>query len=201
MTIRLVVFFVLVLSSIPALAQSRASLPEGRGQVPVDRVSTLVSREGEDKVAFLQRVGGLLAAYTDATGFEACAQVCASPQRTGVVVTSSRAHAYCAVAQRCPGGLVATSESIHSHPQAAVYVVNENDVVFSGFRDRKGQRKRTTPEQFSDTDFDGGPGYLATGGKLMYQSGRKQVVVMGDLVAPPSDVLQSILAPALTASN
>lgn len=179
----------------------RASLEGGRAQVPVEIVTIMVSREGEDHEEFLRRAGGLMAAYTDRSEFESCARVCTSGARTGLFITTSKAHAHCGLSDRCPGGFTPTEDSIHSHPQVSSYTVNEVDAAFSGFRDKRGTRKHARPEAFSTYDYASGPGYLATGGQLIHQRGRKTDRVVGELTAAPDDVLASILAPAQVAVN
>lgn len=191
----------LVAAGISTATAQQASLANGRGQVPHEMITVMVSREGENKEDFLRRAGGVLSGYTEHTAFEACASVCQAGERTGIWATTSKAHGYCGVSQQCPGGFTSTGESIHSHPQVSSYTVNEVDAVFSGFRDRKGARKRVNPAVFSVHDYDGGSGYLATGGALLFQAGRGTERTIGELIDADPELLSSIVNPEYTASN
>ena len=177
-----------------AQAGQKTSVGSLRMQVPVEMVTIVISTEGESKEDFLRRAGGLLEGYTARTGFEACASVCQSPTRTGVFITSSKAHAYCAAVDRCPSGdMVNTGESIHSHPQETRYVVNENDAIFSNFRHKRGDRRNGDPDKFSALDYAGGAGYLITAGELRYQEGRGKERVVGPVIKPEEATLASII--------
>lgn len=178
-----------------SLADERVSVGSLRAQVKAEHITTLVSRQGEEKIAFLQRLGGLMEAYTARTGFEACGTVFEGNGRVGVVVTSSLARARCATTDKSPGmGMVQTNDSIHTHPQDKVIVFNENDAVFSGFRERRHARKRVDPLVFSPTDYDGGSGYLVTGRQLLYQNGRGTERTLGAVAPADPEVVNSILA-------
>jgi hypothetical protein len=177
-----------------AHAGQKASVGSLRAQVPVEMVTALVSVEGESKDDFLRRAGGLLEGYTDRTGFEACASVCQSPTRTGVYITSSKAHAYCAAIDRCPlSDMTNTGETIHSHPQEKRYVVNQNDAIFSNFRHKRGERRSVDPDRFSDLDYAGGSGYLVTAGEVRYQQGKGRESVIGPTIKPEETILPSIV--------
>lgn len=176
-----------------AQAGQKVSVGSLRAQVQAEMVTIVISTEGETKEDFLRRAGGLMEGYTARTGFEACASVCQSSTRTGVFITSSKAHAYCAVTERCPSSnMVNTGESIHSHPQETLYVVNDNDAIFSNFRHKRGDRKRVKPNLFSDQDYAGGPGYLITAGELRYQQGEGNERVVGSTIKPEETILASI---------
>lgn len=188
--------FAVLVFLIATVAQAGQSVSVGslRAKVPVEMVTIVISTEGESKEDFLRRAGGLLEGYTERTGFEACASVCQSPTRTGVFITSSKAHAYCAAVDRCPSGdMVTTGESIHSHPQQTRYVVNENDAIFSNFRYKRGERRNGDPDRFSDLDYAGGPGYLITNGELRYQQGEGKERVIGPTIKPEETTLASLI--------
>ena len=89
--------------------------------------------------------------------------------------------------------MVSTGETIHSHPQEKRYVVNQNDVIFSNFQFKRGERRSVTPDRFSNLDYSGGAGYLVTSGELRYQKGRGHERVIGAIIAPKESILASIV--------
>jgi len=157
----------------------------GGGSVPERELVLMESEPGEDKIAFLKRVGTLLVEHSDRTGHEACGQVCQNWDSTqyAVQVVTNDAHIMCAMWTTCPTGYLPTGQNIHSHcPGPRRLRANLNDMALSANRIKRGsQLKPCDPNRFSDQDFAAGPGFLATPERLLFQSGRDTVEDMGAL--------------------
>jgi len=156
------------------------------GTVPERELVLMESAPGESKVAFLRRVGRVLADHADRTGHEACGQVCQNQDSSAfaVQVVTNDAHIMCAMWTTCPSGYLPTGTNIHAHcPQARLLRANAADAAFSGNRYRRGKTlPPCDPHRFSQQDFASGPGYLATPERLLYQAGRDAQDDLGALV-------------------
>lgn len=185
-----------VLTGVSLAQAGEVSVGTLRAKVPSIMVSLLVSKPAESRNDFLLRAGGMMAAYTQMSGFEACGQVCVG-ERTGIVITTSQAQGGCAVVDRCPGAnMLPIGQTIHTHPQMRHYKVTRADAILSNFKHRVGVRVSGDPGKYSDTDFEGGPGYLVTEGKLLHQQGRGTETIIGELIAPDINVVSTWLMPA-----
>lgn len=143
---------------------------------PTDRVTTLVSAPGADKIAFLIDAGKTLRAFSDKTGYEACAEIATDGDRFGLIVTTSHSHIGCAVNRGLvPDGMHPTGESIHSHGINTAFHPSRIDRMFLGIpltaRADAAIVGGQDPNHFSATDFAGAHGYLATPTGLKYQRG------------------------------
>ncbi|GAP66838.1 hypothetical protein MBSD_n2153 [Mizugakiibacter sediminis] len=159
-----------------ALAIALFAFSAAAADFPVDRVTTLTSAPGEGKVAFLSRAAKTFRAFSDRTGYEACAEIATDGARFGLVVTTSHSHIGCAVNRALvPSGMTATGESIHSHGINTAFHPSRVDRMFLGIpltaRADAAIVGGQDPEHFSETDFAGAHGYLATPSGLKYQDG------------------------------
>jgi hypothetical protein len=135
----------------------------------------MTSNPGESLPAFLARVGEQLRAFSDRTGFEACAALATDGTRYGVELHSNHSHIACVInAQRLPAGMHATGESIHSHPQdTQTYLLSAVDAKLAGVPNPM-TPTRIKPDPtaaFSKWDYANGPGYLATPTGIIHQHG------------------------------
>lgn len=124
---------------------------------------------------FATIVADRLQQFTSAEKTEACAAICrAETGEWGASPLSIGSHLVCPIIAKCPDGMVATGEHIHSHPRSGSYVVNLADKIV--LRQRLytvGSTAKTgNTRVFSSEDFSGGPGYMVTAsGRLFHQSG------------------------------
>ena len=170
---------------------------EIQGALEIKALGTLESRDGENKVDFLKRVGRVLDGYTATTQLEACGVIIersnkeeATEGKWVVPMVTQMSHIACAAVITLPHDGIMTGETIHSHPafENGRYVANQADVKFfqglHGKRIRRGQRMTLNQKgepTFSSTDFAGGPGWLVEQGQLLFQNGRNNVVNHGSI--------------------
>ena len=188
----------MILIQSTAFAQSiHVRVPETQGIMEVKALGTLESREGEEKVDFLKRVGRLMESYTSSTQHEACGIIIERTARDHtaegkwvVPMVTQMSHIACAAVTTIPYDGTATGETIHTHPtfENDRYVVNQSDVKFlyglHAKRVQRGQRmsiKRSGGPAFSSTDFQGGPGWVVDQGQLLFQNGRQHGVNHGSI--------------------
>src|SRR5690606_3278612 len=145
------------------------------GMVEERELVLMESSDGEDRVAFLKRVGQVLVEHADRTGHEACGQVCQNVDSTrfAVQVVTNDAHLMCAMWTTCPEGYLPTGTNIHTHsPSGRMLRANAADALFSANRHRRNSTLPPCDDQtFSAQDYAAGPGYLATPDRLLYQAG------------------------------
>lgn len=148
----------------------------GIGRVDYQFLFTEISAAGESLDAFALRIGPRLRAFSDETGFEACGVLATDGTRFGVVVGSNHSHIACAnFHSKVPEGMSSTNETIHTHGKEKVLTNNRNDRALQGqafhgqrvLRAVAGQNIR----EFSNMDYDGGAGYLATPEGVKHQKG------------------------------
>jgi len=155
------------------------------GMVEERELVLMESSDGEDRVAFLKRVGQVLVEHADRTGHEACGQVCQNVDSTrfAVQVVTNDAHLMCAMWTTCPEGYLPTGTNIHTHcPSGRMLRANAADALFSANRHRRNSTLPPCDDQtFSAQDYAAGPGYLATPDRLLYQAGRRQLQDLGPL--------------------
>lgn len=89
---------------------------------------------GESKTAFVKKVAGFLANYTQSTGFEACGmlQQHSTTQRFKVRLITNHSQVVCAQIVFNEPGFVNLGQSIHSHPQLGPLVINSVDELLTG---------------------------------------------------------------------
>jgi len=143
--------------------------------LPYRHVFDAVSTEGETLHQFLRRVGVDMRAFSDRTGFEACAAIGTDGARFGVVVGTSTARIGCAVYPgKVSAGMRYVGDSIHTHGTDENVRLNKADMILAGITDARGVIRVSGQQldRFSDADFHNS-GYLAApGGRLLYQSGK-----------------------------
>lgn len=150
----------------------------GYGRVSYEQLFEDQSQEGETLDAFMLRVAPKLRAYSDKTKYEACAAIASDGQRFGVIVGTNRAHVACAVLhEQVPEGMKTIGESIHSHGGEGSFSSTRSDMALMGpaLAQAKSLGKRKVVhgqvlDQFSEVDFQAGPGYLATPDGLLHQN-------------------------------
>lgn len=163
-----------------------------RGEaLPLTKLTTLHSREGETLDAFALRAGVWFRNFTTGSSYEACGPVMVSSQEEGrwaIPVFSNLSQLGCAMPEAVVEGFVATGETIHSHPVEKVVKPNARDRVFvagqsNRFNAERRQRRTVDSSKFSATDFASGAGYLVADNKVFYQNGPSSVRQVGELPA------------------
>lgn len=150
----------------------------------------LTSVAGEDRAAFLKRVGAALHDYTRSTGFEACTKIWTRGGLLAVRPTSNGAHVGCVATDLAPSGEGWTpdADGMHSHPIHSYYRTNEADALFQGHVASVGVRAHTDGADFSARDFGLSRGYLVNSeGHLLHQHGRGTVQDLGLVNHPGAD--------------
>lgn len=153
----------------------RLTPAEAATQAPFVDLGVFNSRKGEDKDAFMMRVGKFLNAFTHATEHEACGMLMAREDGTGwrVRVSTNRSQLACASIRFDETGMRPTRETIHTHPSRTRYIhANARDTRLRGFR--CGSSVIIAPFDFSDGDYENGPGYLVVDDMVYYQNGPDQ---------------------------
>lgn len=192
---RLTASLVLVLALLLALAgtaQAANNIQFGaRGEVlPLSKITTFQSEAGETKEAFVLRVARWMRTYTDSSSFEACGPLMAADGGGWAVpVFTNLAQMGCAMPPVEMDGFAQSDETIHSHPNAHAIEPNARDLVFLRGQSRrfdgtKRHRHSTNPNEFSATDYAGGPGYLVTGTQLLHQRGKGTSRIVAEIPPP-----------------
>lgn len=163
-----------------ALAQNvtvGSQMPEdgSASQLPYEALGTFISQPGEDMTQFLIRVSPELRAFSNKTGYEACGVVAvdASGKQFGIVLGSTMSHLGCAAyASKVPAGMTASGKTLHDHAGGS-FRMSRADKILTGMDsvDHPVWINGEDIYHFSSTDFQGGPGYLATPDGLVYQDG------------------------------
>ena len=152
----------------------------GIGRVAYQFLFEEISEQGESLDAFALRIGPRLRAYSDETGYEACGVLATDGELFGVVIGSNRAHIACANFNALrPMGMKPTGQTIHSHGVDGRFHANRNDVALQGqfFAGQMGIKSVAGQKlnAFSNMDYEGGPGYLATPTGVIHQQGEGTV--------------------------
>lgn len=154
----------------------RVRIP-GLGVVDYEFILEARSEPSETMDEFAVRLGSKLREFSDRTGYEACGVIATDGQRFGAVIGSNRSHVACAnFSTKVPAGMTATEETIHSHGRDRGFNANRNDLTLQGqlFQGQVGLRgvAGQNVREFSQMDYEGGPGYLATPNGVIHQRGR-----------------------------
>lgn len=138
------------------------------------RIMTIVSNPGVNEIVFLTDVAHKLRAFSDDTGFEACARIATDGTRYGVVVDTAYSHIGCVVEDSdVPPGMHPTAFTIHSHGLDRPFNASRQDKRFMGpavRRDATISFAGQKTEEFSTIDYEA-PGYLAGKYGLYFQHG------------------------------
>lgn len=139
-----------------------------------------VDVEGSNPDEAALKAAGALKRYTQATGFEACANLCKTPTGWRIQPISVHSHSACPIVLQCPEGAEPSGLSLHSHRPAGGYLANRADMVLMGIAHAQGSVVAgDRPELFSEEDFQA-PGYMVTPrGEVFFQNGRHQVRRVG----------------------
>lgn len=166
-----------------------------RGEtLPVFKIVTFYSNEGETLDEFALRMGVWFRNFTTTSSYEACAPIFASteePGRWAMPIYTNHSQIGCAMPKNQLIGYSFTGQTIHSHPVGRQVTPNVHDRSFmqgqsTRFLNNKlRQRRPVDARTFSRTDFASGPGYLVAHGKVLHQNGPKAVREVG--VLPPRE--------------
>lgn len=179
----LVVAGALILSGI-AHSESVAMSADMKA-LPFSQMGAYTSAPGETEQAFLLRVAGAMQTYTMRTGQEICGAIARQHDTFSVVLGTNHSQIGCLAGEAgVIEGAIPTGETIHSHPAGSLFRLNRMDRQFAWATHAADPGARTfrgSPNGFSETDYESGPGYLVAGGRLFYQSRPKQTDVIGAL--------------------
>lgn len=173
-----------------------------RGEtLPVFKIATFYSNEGETLDRFALRMGVWFRNFTTTSSYEACAPIFASneePDRWAMPIYTNHSQVACAMPNDQLVGYTFTGQTIHSHPVGRQVTPNVRDRAFLQGQSARflnnelRQRRLVDARTFSPTDFAGGPGYLVAHGKVLHQNGPKAVREVGAL--PPREETSVALA-------
>jgi hypothetical protein len=144
-------------------------------QAPFVELGAMDSTSGETQKDFLVRVAQAMDVFTRTTQHEVCGVIMVNPEQNAwrVRLTTNRSHLACVMVVFDETGYVRMGEDIHSQPRIEGGTqANAQDILRR--RDFScGERIHIFDEDFSKVDFDHGPGYLVSRGRLLYQHGRQ----------------------------
>lgn len=190
---RLFFTFVLLIFSLPVMGQEVAFGVRGES-LPVSHLTTLRAEVDEAEDQFVTRIGAFLDRYTRENGFEACAPISTVGDMMIARVSTSHSQVGCLVVLR--KGEHYLGRSIHSHPEATMLRLTENDNVFLRGNGTAGKgrvfslRRKVGP---SDTDRQH-EGYLVEAGVVTFHSPGQPDRIVGP-------VAESHLPPSVFASQ
>lgn len=161
--------------------------------LPFTRLTEMQSTVGEDKVAFLKRVGVWMTDYAKANRVEVCGMVSekyvadtadSGTMHYGIVLTTTHSNILCASQRLAPEGFTVTTTSIHNHGYYAAFKVNAVDEKATNRQFIMGRAGGArVQDRFSPVD-ELEAGYLATPTGLLYQDGKGHHINYGDYDKP-----------------
>lgn len=87
----------------------------------------------------------------------------------GIRIQSNNSHLACVVTPSCPKGLTPTGRNAHTHGRGGRFKVSRVDNILSNNNLSEGKYVNgQTTDGFSETDFEGAPGYLITDKHILY---------------------------------
>lgn len=181
---KMILALFLLMLSLPVSAQEVAFGMRGE-TLPVAHLATFRSDPGETEDEFVARVGTFLHRYTQENGHEACAPLALREETLIARVSTSHSQVGCLVVLRKGDGYL--GRSIHSHPEATLLRLTENDNIFLRGNGTAGKsrvfslRRKIGP---SDTDRQH-EGYLVEGGIVTFYSPGQPDRIVGPIAASP----------------
>ena len=175
----LVAVFALLLVAFPALARDDVNVSETM-ELPKYSVKVLYSGPTEMRTDFVKRIAPELAAFTEATGYEACGVIAlrengADGAHPTFSLHMGSLHSHIACDTVAPvEGYVSMGTTVHSHPQQRRIRLSAIDMKARGTPAGKLRTETVNNCEFSDQDY-AHEGFLVTCGKLLYQNGRGTV--------------------------
>lgn len=168
---------------------------------PFVDLGSIESQPGEGLDAFVLKTAGVIHDFTLATGHEACGVLMvanADPDGSNgpwrVRLTTNRSHIACILVEYADAGYRRLGPGIHSHPYLpGGFNINPQDERWrkpkcQGNEDKCQAMLESAPRcgddwklfdsRFSARDFQHGPGYLVTRGRVLYQHGDQYPVRM-----------------------
>ena len=168
-----ILFLALALLASTANAANAAELTNEQQRMRVDVLTELRADTLKD---LLTQAATYQREFTDRTGFEACGAIAQDDDgHMGIVITTNNAHMGCLnYHDRVPAGMRSTGLTIHTHGRDRTFRLNEADQLFVGIpRDHTARGYNTEAvNRFSDGDYKGGAGYLATDAGVIFQNGK-----------------------------
>lgn len=136
-------------------------------------------QDGGSEAQFAQKVGGVLQRYSVRTGYEACADICKTPNGWHAKIVSIGSHMSCSTTRHCDQGRYQTL--IHSHPTERSFEANTMDerVSRSGVKARQ-VLQAEDPRDFSEQDYTV-PGYMVVYGQVWFQKGKGTEQLIGPI--------------------
>lgn len=144
--------------------------------LPYENLGTHVGAQPQTLDDFVLEVRPLLVAYSKQTGFEACGAIAANADKSqyGIVIGTNHSHLGCVIyPDRVPTGMTYIGLTIHSHGLDRMFTLNRADRIFTHNTGDPSPIRCGGDNLygFSETDFAGGPGFLATPKGVLFQRG------------------------------
>lgn len=173
----LMILLVMIASNAFAASVSSSISKFNLSHVPSEAVATVTSKPDQPLKDFLMNdARAALRSFTDKTDLEGCGELAfnAATKQYSVMLFSSKSHLACVVdPNKVEPNFVSLGVSIHSHGAEAPFAVNRADRVFAGLVNdsRPLMIGGENNEHFSETDYSGGAGFLATPTTVRFQDG------------------------------
>lgn len=172
-----VVLALLIVIAVMYVGPARSA--EEHVTVNVWKIDNYTSNPGEDKLAFVRRVGAELQAWTTDTGLEGCGMFGANDQGYTITLYTMHSQVVCAEGRAVAEGYTSTGETIHSHPTVPSHQISLTAADRAALKQvhmyaLASMSVRTLPVEqfhFSMDDFASGAGYLVLNNRLLYQHG------------------------------
>jgi hypothetical protein len=156
-------------------------------------LGTYTANAGETKDAFVLRVASVLKNWADTTGTEACGGLAKNADGAlTITLITEKAQVVCVFSPTAPAGTTYVGESMHCHPpmptnpDGVIALTDTDKTILYALGDHvNGKRSahwvKAEPAGFSEPDYKGGPGYLVSQDKLLYQHGENTSTVIANL--------------------
>jgi len=167
----------LALVASPAIAMQSERSSNTLRDIPYHYLGTLVSVGPTTRNDFALAVSPYLHGYATKTDTESCGEIASNSRHEFALIWgTNHSHLGCIIpAGNVPNGFTTTGVTIHAHPVHPGFHMTKADVILGQF----GRVSRyvglfvDTPSHFSATDYQGGPGYLATPAGAIFQDGSR----------------------------
>lgn len=146
-------------------------------QIHTETLPILTSTAGESLKDFLlNEVRPALRGYSDQSKLEGCGELAFNPatKQYSVMLFSSQSHLACVIdPSKVEAGFTAMNVTIHSHGGDGQFSMNRSDRVFTNesLNPNTVMVYGENVEHFSETDYQGGAGFLATPTTVRFQNG------------------------------
>lgn len=142
------------------------------GPIPVWKISFLNQYEESTILELIKKMSPELQVFSHDEGFEICARICETEQKTFIAQpVTIGSHISCVASPKtCPSGGIPTKETVHTHGSHSVFVVNKVDAIGWGLsKSEIGLAKyKGEMNDFSPQDIEQTPIWLVPSGNEIY---------------------------------